>query len=132
MTPLENLHYAIGQLAYAIARVDGMVHPEERKKFHDIVEAEVRGEDYAFRVSNIIFQLIDKDKQDSRTAYDWAMRQVRMNSHYLSPALKSKFLRVMEKIAEAYPPVTLEEREMIDNFKAEIAILHGDPVYYKT
>ena len=40
-TPIQNLHYAIGQLAYCIARVDGKVQKEEREKFHDIVVSEL-------------------------------------------------------------------------------------------
>ena len=56
MTPIESLHYAIGELAYSIARADGSVQQEERSKFHDIIEAELRCGDYAFDVSDIIFQ----------------------------------------------------------------------------
>ena len=55
MTPIENLHYAIGQLSYAVARTDGKIQKEEQKKFHDIVAAELRCKDYGFNVSDIIF-----------------------------------------------------------------------------
>ena len=109
MTPIENLHYAIGELAYAIASVDGKVQKEERKKFHSIVEAELRCKDYAFDISDIIFQILDKDKQDTETTYKWAMDQIKLNSHYLSPELKITFVRVLDKIANAFPPVTKEE-----------------------
>ena len=50
MTPQQNLHTAIGQLAYAVAKADGTIQLEERKKFHDIVEAELRCNDYDFDV----------------------------------------------------------------------------------
>ena len=131
MTPLENLHYAIGELAYAVAYADGKVQKEERKKFHDIVAAELRCKDYAFDVSDIIFQILDKDKTDTETTYKWAMDQVRMNSHYLSPQLKTTFIRVMEKVAKAYPPVTKNEQNLIERFKKDIAGLKGDPVFYE-
>jgi hypothetical protein len=68
--------------------------------------------------------------QDSRTAYDWAIHEIKNNSHYLSPKLKEKFIRVMERIAEAYPPVTTDEKQMIERFRREIEPLKGDPVYY--
>ena len=131
MTPLENLHYAIGELAYAIANADGKVQQEERKKFHSIVEAELRCKDYAFDISDIIFKIIDKDKTDSETIYKWAMAQIKLNSHYLSPKLKEIFVRVMEKVAKAYPPVTPSEKNLIDRFRKDIAGIHGDPVYYE-
>ena len=130
MTPIQNLHYAIGELAYAIANSDGKVQKEERDKFHSIVEAELRCKDYDFDVSNIIFQIMDKDRTDWETTYKWAMDQIKHNSHYLSPDLKKTFIRIMEKIAKAYPPVTLSEQKLIDRFKKDIEPLHGDPVYY--
>lgn len=130
MNAVENLHYAIGELAYAVARADGQIQREERKKFHAIVEAELRCKDYNFDVSDIIFQLMEKDKFDTETTYKWAMNEIKTNSHYLSPKLKETFIKVMEKVAKAYPPVSKKEQEILDRFKADIAPIHGDPVYY--
>ena len=130
MSPTQNLHYAIGQIAYAIARADGEVQKKERQKFHDIVAAELRCENYDFDISSIIFQILDKDKEDTDTAYDWAMKQIRTNGHYLSPQLKATFIKVIEKIAEAFPPVTDDERKLIVDFKNDIQLINGDPVYY--
>jgi uncharacterized tellurite resistance protein B-like protein len=130
MTPLQNLHYAIGEMAYAVARADGTVQKEERQKFHDIVNRELENENYAFDISSIIFQIMDKDKASLPDSYFWGMHQIEQNSHYLSPALKQKFITVMEKVAKAYPPVTIEERDLIERFKQDIEPLHGDPVYY--
>ena len=130
MTPLENLHYAIGELAYAVARADGKVQKEEQKKFHDIVAAELRCKDYNFDVSDIIFQLMERDKFDSDTTYKWAMNEIKVNSHYLSPELKQTFITVMEKVAKAYPPVIKDEKNIIEKFKKDMAPIHGDPVYY--
>jgi uncharacterized tellurite resistance protein B-like protein len=130
MTPTENLHYAIGELAYAIAAADGEIQKEERKKFHDIVEAELQHKDLDFNVSYIIFQVLDKQKTSTEYAYDWAMKQIRLNSHYLSPALKEKFIILMEKVALAFKPVTLDEMKLIEKFKMDIAPIIGDPVYY--
>jgi uncharacterized tellurite resistance protein B-like protein len=132
MTPLQNLHYAIGELAYAIANSDGKVQKEERQKFHAIVEAELRCKDYNFDISDIIFKVMDKDKTSAKDAYDWAMKQIKTNSHYLSPQLKETFIKVMEKVAKAYPPVAMDEIAMITKFKEEIAPLKGDPIYYES
>jgi uncharacterized tellurite resistance protein B-like protein len=130
MNSIENLHYAMGELAYAVARADGTLQQEERRKFHDIVTGELQNKKYSFNISDIIFHLMDKDKYDTKTTYDWAMRQIRLNSHYLSPELKEKFIDVMEKVAEAFPPVSVEEKDIIERFKEEIEPIKGDPVYY--
>ncbi len=131
MRPLQSLHYAIGELAYAIANIDGQVQKEERMKLHNIVAAELRCKDYNFDVSEIIFQILDKDKQDSETTYNWALKVIKLNSQYLSPELKKTFISVMEKVAKAYPPVTASEQALISRFKKDIADIHGDPVFYK-
>ena len=130
MTPTQNLHYAIGELVYAVARADGSIQKEERQKFHDIVEAELRCKDYDFDICDIIFQIRDKDKTTTQDAYDGAMHQIKANSHYLSPELKETFIKVMEKVAKSYAPVTIGEMDLIEKFKKEIAPLKGDPIYY--
>jgi uncharacterized tellurite resistance protein B-like protein len=131
MTPTENLHYAIGEMAYAIARADGAVQREERQKFHDIVAAELRMKDQGFNISDIIFKIMDKDKTSTKDAYDWAMGQIRVNSHFLSPELKETFIKVIEKVAKAYAPVTIDETDIIEKFKKDIAPLKGDPIYFE-
>lgn len=130
MNPVENLHYAIGQLAFAVAFSDGKVQREERERFQNIVVSELKGKEYGFNVSDIVFQILEKDKVDSDTIYDWAMKEIRTNSHYLSPDLKEKFLSVMEKVASAYPPVTNDENSIISRFVKDIAGINGDPVFY--
>ena len=131
MTPIESLHFAMGELAYAVARADGTIQREEREKFHEIIEEEVRAQGYDFNVSDIIFQVLDREKVvDAETAYDWALKEMRINSHYLSPEMKESFTRIMEKIAQAYPPVTAEEQELVNRFKKDMQSLKGDPVYY--
>lgn len=133
MRPKELLHYAIGQLAYAVAKADGEVQKEERQRFADIVTAELRLNDQDFNVADIIFQVLDKDKFiSSQDAYDWAMKEIRQNSQYLSPELKRTFIRVMEKVAKAYPPVTIGELHVLEKFKKDIEGIQGDPVYYRT
>lgn len=131
MTSLENLHYAIGQLAYTVAIADGSIQPQERQKFHDIVAAELRCKEYDFNISDIIFRIMEKDKWDTETTYNWAMKEIKLNSHYLSPALKKSFVAVMEKIAKAYSVVTDDERNIIERFKRDMEPINGDPVFYE-
>lgn len=131
MTSLQNLHYAIGQLAYAIARVDGKVQHQERQKFHDIIAVELRCNDYDFNISDIIFGIMDKDNMDTETAYNWAIKEIKLNSHYLSPQLKKTFIKVLEKVAEAYSPVTDEEKNIIERFKKDIEPVIVDPIFYE-
>jgi uncharacterized tellurite resistance protein B-like protein len=132
MTPLENLYYAAGELAYVVARADGGVQTEERLEFSELLKTLLsEGGSEGVDVSSIIFQLLDRKKSfDSEATYKMAMDTIRLNGHYLSPSLKQKFTRLMEKVAEAFPPVTPEERQIIKRFRDDIAPIAGDPVYY--
>lgn len=131
LRPLENLHYALGQIAYAIARADGEVQKEERQKFFSIMEAELKGENYNFDIALIIFQVMDKDHNNSvEDTYHSAMKQIRLNCCYLNPSLKATFITVLEKVANAFPPITIEESLLLDRFKKDIEPLNGDPLYY--
>lgn len=114
-----------------MARIDGKVQREERNKFHSIVEAELRCKDYGFDISDIIFQILNKDKPDSETSYNWAMNEIYLNSHYLSPKMKTTFICVMEKVAKAFSPVTKSEANLLERFKKDMALVHGDPVFYE-
>jgi hypothetical protein len=58
------------------------------------------------------------------------MKEIKTNSHYLSPELKEKFIAVMQKTAGAFPPVTNEESDIINRFKRDIENINGDPAYY--
>lgn len=132
MDSLQRLHTAIGQIAYAVAAADGKIQQEERQRFHDLVAAELRCKDYDFDISAILFQLLDRGKVDAETAYEWAMKEIRLNSHYLSPELKNTFLRTVEKVAKAFPPVTSAENKLIERFVQDMKPIIGDPVYYKS
>lgn len=130
MTPLQSLYYAIGTLAYAVAKADGVVQKEERLKFHNLITEQLSMENYGFSISEIIFQIMDKDKATLPDTYFWALNEVRRNSHYLSPQMKTRFIAVMEKVAAAYPPVTIEEESLIHRFMKDIEPLKGDPIYF--
>ncbi len=130
MSPLENLYYAAGELAYAIARADGEVQNEERNKFLEILNGEL---DPAGQqaTGEIIFKLMDKRGHfDPAATYEFAMNTIRNNGHYLSPALKERFVNLLEKVAAAYPPVTSEENALLNRFRSDILEINGDPVYY--
>lgn len=132
MTPTENLYYALGEIAYAIAKADGRIQNDEVKKFHTILESELQLAEHSFTVADIIFHIMDKDHVDAETAYENGLNQMRHYSHYLTPELKLNFLRVAEKIAQAFPPRLHSEQNMIMRLRADIDQLKGDTLFCKT
>lgn len=130
MTPTENLYYALGEIAYTIAFADGKVQREEMDRFSEIVNSGLQAGKPAYDISGIVFELLRKERHDVDTTYEWAMRELNNNSHYLTPEMKQAFLDTIKAVSEAFPPVGIKEKNLLENFKRDIAPLKGDPAYY--
>ena len=129
MTNIERLYYALGEVAYAIAKADGTIQKEERQKLHLILEEEFKKHKSGFDFTEIIFQILAKEGMDSKTAYGWALKEIRLNSQYVSETLKQHFISTIKKVAEAFPPVERSERELIDDFIYQLKSVKGDDVF---
>ena len=130
MTPRENLYYAMGEIAYAVAMADGRIQNDEIKKLHGILVSELTPLEEGVDIAEIIFQVLKKDLTDAETAYQSAMHQIKLNSQYVSPEMKLNFLHVAEKVSKAFPPALHAEKKLIVRFRNDISEIHGDPVFY--
>ncbi|MFY8185770.1 MAG: hypothetical protein ACOVLD_06865 [Bacteroidia bacterium] len=131
MTPIQNLYMALGEAAYAVAMADGKVQNEEQEKFERILKAEFSKHGLDFDYAEIIFKILKKDVMEPRTAYNWCLREMRLNSQYVSNSMKQKFVEVIKEVAASFPPITKQEREYIDDFIYQIKSINGDLVFNK-
>jgi uncharacterized tellurite resistance protein B-like protein len=116
----ENLYYALGEIAYAVAKADGTVQREERQKIHDIMVKEIACHNNNFSVSEIIFHILKKQDMKWETVYNWGIKQMKLYNHYLTDDMKVDFVAVIEKIAHAFDSVTIEEENVIEKFRKDI------------
>ena len=131
MNSFENLHFAIGEIAYAVAMSDGKLQKEEEEQFNAIIYTELHKHHYGFNVADIIFKIISADKTDSDTSYHWGIKTLQENALYLSPELKQTFISVIEKIAQAFPSKGGNELRLLSQFKKDMEPLHGNAALYK-
>lgn len=115
MDAKQHLYYSIGLMAYAVAKADGKIQDEEKKKLQEIVERELE-HSIDFDYANIIFQILDHDKQPLYGVFDWAVDALKTGKHYLTPEFKQKIKDVLNAVADAFPPTTKEEQEIKDKF----------------
>src|SRR5688572_9273851 len=115
MDAKQHLYYALGVLAYAVAKADGKVQAEEREKVNEIVSKGTQHE-VDFTYTDIIFQILQKDNAGFKDVYDWAMHAFETGKYYLTPEVKKQFIAVIEQIAEAFPPTDANERALISRF----------------
>lgn len=116
MDAKQSLFYGFGQIAYAVAQADGKVQREEREKLHAFLDEEIKRLDADFNYTDIIFQLLDKEHIDFETSYKWGIDSMSLGGHKLTNPLKWEFLEILCKVAEAYPPSTKKETEIISRF----------------
>ncbi len=131
MTQIENLYYALGEMIYALAASDSKIQLEEKENLQRILSQEFFPKTPPVDVSEIVFRLFEKDKVSVKDAFEFGTKQFKMNSNYLSPEMKKHFIRIMQNVAHSYPPVTSEEREIVNRFQEFLVGIEGDPVFYQ-
>lgn len=119
MEAKKNLYYALGLLAYAVAKADGKVQNEEREIIHNIVKKE-SGHHIDFDYAEIIFNILQKDNPGADQVYSWSMNAFKTGKQHFTPLMKEQFVAIIKKVAEAFPPSTIEEQNIIDKFSREI------------
>ena len=125
MEARQNIYYALGILAFAIAKSDGKINWEEKEKLFEIVKREM-DHDIDFEYAEIIFQLLERDNLGFEKTYNWAIDELQKGRHYLSPEIKQKMIDTVEQIARAFDKVSSEEKDIIDRFKKDIQTIGSD------
>ncbi|PBQ34596.1 hypothetical protein CNR22_23405 [Sphingobacteriaceae bacterium] len=126
-TALKNLYYALGEACYAVAMADGEVQVEERIRLTEILKKEFSQSAAKDIVeTEIIFALLNKERTDAGTAMDWAINEIKTNSHYFSTDLKCHFISTMIKVADSSKSVGSEEKAMLMRFINEVIDIHED------
>jgi uncharacterized tellurite resistance protein B-like protein len=120
MSPRQQLCYALGELAYAVAKIDGEVVNAERLKLHEIISEELSPVDFNYEIAKIIFEIVDKENKDAESVYDSAIETIQCYSDSFDPQLKLVFLRALEKMERAVPPIANARKELLQRFRNEI------------
>ncbi|MBK9191964.1 MAG: TerB family tellurite resistance protein [Crocinitomicaceae bacterium] len=119
MDSKQHLYYALGALAYAVAKADGKVQVEEKEKVREIVDRGLQ-HNIDFNYTDIIFQILQKDKMGFKDVYQWAMHSFETAKYHLTPEIKKQFIKVIEEVAEAFPPTDPNEKALIARFGHDI------------
>jgi len=122
MDAKQHLYYALGALAYAVAKADGKVQNEEKEKVKEIVANGLK-HSMDFTYTDIIFQLLQKDKMGFKEVYKWAMNSFELGKYHFTAEMKKDFTNVIQQVADAFPPESKEEEALIANFGNDIQSL---------
>jgi uncharacterized tellurite resistance protein B-like protein len=119
MDAKELLYYGFGQVVYAMAAADGEIQKEEWLKLQEILQEAHNRKEIEMDVTGIIFKLQQNQQTFSSTeSLEMGLKNMRLGDHHLTPELYDDFLRVLGKIANAFPPSTADELRVMEIFES--------------
>lgn len=116
MDTKQHIYYVLGRLAYSVARADDKIRKEDKKKLHDIIIEEIRKHSIDFGYSEIISNILKKDKKDFETTYNWAIHSMKLDSKHFTSEMKQQFIDVIKKVTETFPPVIIKPGKVVERF----------------
>jgi uncharacterized tellurite resistance protein B-like protein len=119
---LQNIHIAMGSLAYAIAKADGVIQEEEKVTIKSLAQQEFELSDTDNEWISNMFNKLEKDNISLEDAYNYAIDTLDANRYDFdfTDAVKSKCIKFMEKVSESFDGISGEERVIIDRFKQDM------------
>lgn len=119
---IQNIHVAMGSLAYAIAKADGVIQEEEKATIKKLAQKEFELSDADNEWISNMFNKLEKDNTSLDDAYNFAIDTLDANRHDydFTPSVKTKCISFMEKVSESFDGISFEELQVIERFKVDI------------
>ena len=119
---IQNIHIAMGSLAYAIAKADGVIQDEEKVTIKKLAQKEFELSDADNEWISNMFNKLEKDNTSLDDAYNFAIDTLDANRYDFdfTDSIKSKCISFMEKVSESFDGISGEERQIIDRFKTDM------------
>lgn len=116
-----ELYRCISEMAYVIAKADKGLSSTERRAFYKVIEEELEYDAWAAQSR---FELLDEViDPDIDKAYNEAMHDFRKYKQYLTPELKAKTLRVLQRVADSCGGFHAKEAFIMDRIKKDLSEL---------
>ena len=118
----QNIHKAMGSLAYAIAKADGQIQEEEKEIIRKLAQKEFELIDSDNEWIENMFASLEESKISLEDAYNYALDVLEANrfDFDFDQSMKNKCVRFMERIAEECSGISVAEQLVIKKFKQDI------------
>jgi len=113
--PTPDLALGIGSVVYALSKIDGRLQLSEMQTIKELLAHEPHGE-----IALHAFFMRENYGEDAEEAYAFGLRRLKANRSHLDLATRKRYIRVLQKIAEADDVYTPEERAFVRHFKREL------------
>ncbi len=119
----ENIHRAMGSLAYAIAMADGEVQAEEVNIIRKLAQKEFELSETDNEWINKMFEQLSSSKIKVDDAYNYAIDVLESNryDYDFDEGMKHKCVSFMKKIADAFSEISHVEDSIIIRFEQDMS-----------
>lgn len=113
-----ELYRSIAEMAYVIAKADKGLSSEERIAFYNVIQQEL---DYDAWAAQSRFELLDEviDPSLDKT-YNDAINDFKKYKKHVTPEVKAKTIRVMQRVADACNGFNEKEAFILDRVKRDL------------
>ena len=127
----KNFYSELGKLLYAVADVDKVITPEEKKALQNLVTNELApiekrkdefGTDLAF-YTEAEFDFLDEQIADVPSAFESFISFVEEHRTGIHPDMKKVLMRLVTEIANAYHGTNREEERLIMDLKNRLSVI---------
>ena len=117
MQGIDHIFNGLSYLSYAICKADGTIQSLELKQLEkDVKELGLQfGAQVTFITS--AFKLITTENPTQKTALNIGITELLEHEYYLKDDLKSKLFQFCESLAAANPPITEQEKIVLEKIK---------------
>lgn len=124
----KKFYSGLGKLLYAMADIDHVISPAEKKALQEMVRDELVpaekntdefGTDAAF-YAEIEFDYLDETITSSDVALDSFLNYVEEHQHLLDQRMRSLCFRLVERLAAAYYGKNKKENELLQLLKTKL------------
>lgn len=120
MDAKEHLYYGLGIIAFAVANADGTIQASEKKELRELIKEWSEKYTSNYDIAEIIFTILSNSKPGLQEGFDEGMKYVKLGSNHLTEQMKEHFIYLIKDVAHSFPPVTIEEDQIIERFKIEL------------
>ncbi len=102
---LQQIYYALGLLAYSVAKADTNLTMRDRKELSQLLLDSATENDYAFAESfaNMIPHILEKERKDVDSTYNWVLYTLKANLKELNKKVKKSFISTIGKVVNRFP-----------------------------
>jgi tellurite resistance protein len=122
---LENIHRAMGSLAYTIAMTDGEIQEAEKNIILKIANDTFKLSNHSTEIIKTLFEQLEKQEVSIDESYTYALDCLKASKFddSFNNGVKHQCVDFMRKVAISFGEVDYKEQNIIDQFVKDIDAL---------